>query len=172
MLMDLRTALAVVTVLGSGCFQAEAPRPTSDAGAAAPASAQVGASLRDDTDPTVPELAIRVRDAASAEVRSDALYAIADAGSDADAAIIGGALGDAEPGVRRDAIVSLTGYDGDVPASLLATALNDADARVRLDAVEALGEIGGATARQALRQALNDPDQRVREAAAEMLAEP
>lgn len=137
-------ALAVAAWV-SGCFPAETPLPPAPAVAA---------------------------DLQAPAARGEAVFAIADAGTDADAAVVGGALADPDPLVRRSAVVALTGYDGDVPASLLALALNDPDPRIRLDAVEALGQNGGQAARLALRQALGDPDERVREAALEMLREP
>lgn len=173
MLATSRALLILAAVLMPGCFQAQAPRPAVPAaGAPGIVSLAVQDPAEFDRYQTIAGLALLARESENPLVRSEAIYAIADSGEDADAAIVGGALTDPDPGVRRAAVVALTGYDGEVPASLLAIALNDADPRVRLDAVEALAEIGGPTARLALRQALSDPDQRVRSAAIEMLQEP
>ena len=171
--MDFRYGLIALLVLPAGCFQAEDPRPA--VRTTEPASQAVwqmpGQGLQPESTQSVAELTAQAQASPDPALRREAVYAIADVGSDADVGAIGGALNDPDPGVRRAAVVALTGFDGEVPASYLVAALGDTDPRVRLDAVEALADIDGPTARQGLRQALADPDPRVSEAARELLEE-
>jgi HEAT repeat protein len=173
----IKAILVAAPVLLAACFQAEAPPP-----AAAPrpgiAASQSSEPLQrvlklvdHPEEQALPKLAAIARHDANPAVREEALYAIADIGSEADAATIAEALRDPDEGVRISAIDILSTMDGETPAALLVSALQDANARVRLKAVEALGDIDGPTATLALQQALADPDARIRETAAELLEE-
>jgi len=160
----------------SGCFQEEAPRQDAPVAVSAKATkpqvaSQRVAQLDEDNAASVPQLAATLDNSADPEVRRDALYAIADVGESADAAIIGEALYDPDPEIRLAAIEALTGIEGGISADWLSVALGDPDPRIRRTAVEALGQIGGDTSIFLLQQALADVDPGVREAAQQMLDE-
>lgn len=158
----------VALALLAGCFQAEAPPP-----AAARSDLQGVQRLADRPDgQTVPKLAAIARDDGDPAVRQEALYAIADIGTDADAPVIAQSLRDPDSSVRIAAIDVLSTMDGEAPAALLIEALNDPDPAIRLRAVDALGDIEGPMASAALQQALGDADAGVRAAAGELLEEP
>lgn len=163
-----------VALTASGCFQSEAPReaatPTTGE---SPSRVQAVTEIGERGDPaSVPALAAMLRNDPDPAIRSEAAYAIADAGNPADTVFIAQALSDPDRNVRRAAIQSLVGAGDESSAAWLALALNDPDPRMRMDAVEALGEVGGVAARSALLQALNDSDADVRTMAAQMLDEP
>lgn len=169
--------LIIGMLLVSGCFQAEAPRPAARPAndAANDSRTQQQAVMRveaDDEPPAVPALAAILRERSDPASRREAVYAIADIGSQADSGFVGEALVDPDHRVRRAAVVALTGFGAEASVCYLALALNDPDPRVRMDAVEALGNVGSLEARLALQQGAIDPDPRVRAAAEQMLEEP
>lgn len=161
----------------AGCFQAQAPpsaaMPPPGIAAIEPDSPEERVLLLGDQpdEATMSTLTTIVRDGTDPALRREAVYVIADIGSEADAATIAGALQDPDEGVRLAAVDVLSTMYGETPAAMLAGALNDGSPKVRLRAVEAFGDIGGPTASLALQQALTDPDARIRNAAAELLDE-
>jgi HEAT repeat protein len=174
--MQHRVFLLMALLSLTGCFQAQAPPPaTPPPGVAAKAAdneVERVLLLGDAPDETtVSTLTTIVRSGADPEVRQEAVYAMADIGSEADAATIAEALQDPDEGVRIAAIEVLSTMDGETPKALLAGALQDSSPQVRLRAVDAFGDIDGPAATLALQQALADPDTGIREVAAELIEE-
>jgi HEAT repeat protein len=194
--MMLRHLLAwpMAAMLLAGCSDTEPPPPAS-----APAAMRMPAEMRtpaemgvptethksatgaavtraaesgDEMEPPVADLAAVIRQSDDPSSRREAVYAIADAGSDADLGFVGQALADPDAKVRRAAVEALAADSSEAAPGYLALALNDPDPRVRLDATEALGNFRTPEARLALLQAANDEDAEVRAMAEEMLAEP
>ncbi len=162
----MKAILIAVATLLAGCFQAEAPPP-------AQSELQRVQRLADRPDgQSASKLAAIARDEVNPAVRQEALYAIADVGTEADAPVIAQSLRDPDSSVRIAAIDVLSTMDGDAPAALLIEALNDPDPAIRLRVVDALGDIEGPMASAALQQALGDADAGVRAAAGELLEEP
>jgi len=168
--------LAIGALLAAGCSRWEAPPPRAASKPRAEAAAVVQSPLpavaATDEPADVVQLAALMREEEDPDVRREAVFDLADAGTETDTALVGQALADPDPGVRRAAVEALNDDDSDEAVSYLALSLNDADPRVRLDATEALGDIGTPEARAALQQAALDVDPQVRAAAVEMLAEP
>jgi len=169
-------AFVMGMALLSGCFQEEAPRQEAPIAVSAmttwPQGApQHAAGLDEEETASVPPLAATLDNSADPDARREALYAIADVGKSADAAVIGEALYDSNPEIRLAAVEALTGIEGGIAADWLSVALGDPDPRIRRTAVEALGQIGGDTSTFLLQQALADVDLGVREAAQQMLDE-
>lgn len=155
----------------AGCFQTPASPP---AAASQPATATIRPAVPAaellEAQPA-PVVAAMMREAADPGIRSEAVYALAGFGGEAQVPAIGEALRDPDARVRSAAVDVLSTMGGELPAALLAQALNDPDPEMRLRAAEAFGDIEGPAAELALRQAVTDADGRVREAAAELLQE-
>jgi HEAT repeat protein len=175
--MQHRVILIAAVLSLAGCFQAQAPPPATPP--------PPGTAARDADDPvlqvmrlgekpgeaTMSTLTTIVRSDTDPAVRQEAVYVMADIGSEADAATIAEALRDPDEGVRIAAVEVLSTMDGETPKALLAGALQDSSPQVRLRAVDAFGDIDGPAATLALQQALADPDAGIREAAAELIEE-
>jgi hypothetical protein len=193
--MMLRHLLAwpMAALLLAGCSDTEPPPPASApavkhdlAESRAPAETRVPAAMHasatgaavtrnveteNETEPPMAELAAVIRQSDDPSSRREAVYAIADAGTDADVGFVGQALADPDVKVRRAAVEALATDGTETAPGYLALALNDRDPRVRMDATEALGNFSTPEARLALLQAANDEDPEVRAMAEEMLAE-
>lgn len=104
-------------------------------------------------------------------VREEAVYCLAEIGSEGARWFLDRSLLDSEPRIREAALDGLSNLNDEDAAWSLAFVLADEDPELRIEAVYALGEIGGETARTILERALSDEDERVVEAANEALEE-